>query len=60
LGIRLWQQFLTVAGMVAEITGVLAGSAGGLLAALQAARGGMLGSEAAHDQSHASSGVGFG
>ena len=33
---------------------------GGLLAALQAARGCMLGSEAAHDQSHASSGVGFG
>ena len=33
LGIRLWQQFLTVAGMVAVITAVLAGSAGGLLAA---------------------------
>ena len=34
LGIRLWQQFLTVAGMVAVITAVLAGSAGGLLAAV--------------------------
>ena len=33
-GIRLWQQFLTVAGMVAVITAVLAGSAGGLLAAV--------------------------
>ena len=33
LGIRLWQQFVTVAGMVAVITAVLAGSAGGLLAA---------------------------
>lgn len=32
LGIRLWQQFVTVAGMVAVITAVLAGSAGGLLA----------------------------
>ena len=32
LGIGLWQQFLTVAGMVAVITAVLAGSAGGLLA----------------------------
>ena len=34
LGIGLWQQFLTVAGMVAVITAVLAGSAGGLLAAV--------------------------
>jgi hypothetical protein len=34
LGIRLWQQFLTVAGMVAVITAVLTGSAGGLLAAV--------------------------
>ncbi|MGH3198813.1 MAG: hypothetical protein ACRDOH_10245 [Streptosporangiaceae bacterium] len=34
LGIGLWQQFLTVAGMVAGITAVLAGSAGGLLAAV--------------------------
>ena len=33
LGIRLWQQFVTVAGMVAVITAVLAGSSGGLLAA---------------------------
>ena len=33
LGIGLWQQFLTVAGMVAVITAVLGGSAGGLLAA---------------------------
>jgi hypothetical protein len=33
LGIALWQQFLTVAGMVAVITAVLAGSAAGLLAA---------------------------
>jgi hypothetical protein len=33
-GIGLWQQFLTVAGMVAVITAVLAGSAGGLLAAV--------------------------
>jgi hypothetical protein len=33
LGIRLWQQFVTVAGMVAVIIAVLAGSAGGLLAA---------------------------
>ena len=33
-GIGLWQQFLTVAGMVAVITSVLVGSAGGLLAAL--------------------------
>ena len=32
LGISLWQQFLTVAGMVAVITAVLVGSAGGLLA----------------------------
>ena len=31
LGIRLWQQFVTVAGMVAVITAVLAGSAGRLL-----------------------------
>ena len=31
-GLRLWQQFLTVAGMVAGITAVLAGSASGLLA----------------------------
>jgi hypothetical protein len=34
LGIGLRQQFLTVAGMVAVITAVLAGSAGGLLAAV--------------------------
>jgi hypothetical protein len=34
LGIRLWQQFVTVAGMVAVITAVLSGSAGGLLAAV--------------------------
>jgi hypothetical protein len=33
LGIRLWQQFVTTAGMVAVITAVLSGSAGGLLAA---------------------------
>jgi hypothetical protein len=33
LGIRLWQQFVTVAGMVAVITAVLCGSAAGLLAA---------------------------
>jgi hypothetical protein len=33
-GIGLWQQFVTVAGMVAVITAVLAGSAGGLLAAV--------------------------
>jgi len=33
-GIRLWQQFVTVAGMVAVITAVLVGSAGGLLAAV--------------------------
>jgi len=32
LGLRLWQQFLTVAGMVTVITAILAGSAGGLLA----------------------------
>jgi len=32
-GIGRWQQFVTVAGMVAVITAVLAGSAGGLLAA---------------------------
>jgi hypothetical protein len=34
LGIARWQQFVTVAGMVAVITAVLAGSAGGLLAAV--------------------------
>jgi hypothetical protein len=34
LGIGLWQQFVTIAGMVAVITSVLAGSAGGLLAAV--------------------------
>jgi hypothetical protein len=34
LGIGLWQQFVTVAGMVAVITAVLSGSAGGLLAAV--------------------------
>jgi hypothetical protein len=34
LGIGLWQQFVTVAGMIAVITSVLAGSAGGLLAAV--------------------------
>ncbi|MBO0837642.1 MAG: hypothetical protein J2P28_19325 [Actinobacteria bacterium] len=33
-GVGMWQQFLTVAGMVAVITAVLAGSAGGLLAAV--------------------------
>jgi hypothetical protein len=33
-GISLWQQFVTVAGMVAVITSVLAGAAGGLLAAV--------------------------
>jgi len=33
-GIGLWQQFVTVAGMVAVITAILAGSAGGLLAAV--------------------------
>jgi hypothetical protein len=33
-GIRLWQQFVTVAGMVAVITAILAGAAGGLLAAV--------------------------
>jgi hypothetical protein len=32
--IGLWQQFVTVAGMVAVITAILAGSAGGLLAAV--------------------------
>jgi hypothetical protein len=32
-GIGLWQQFVTVAGMVAVVTAVLAGSAGGLIAA---------------------------
>jgi hypothetical protein len=32
LGIGLWQQFVTVAGMVAVVTAVLSGSAGGLLA----------------------------
>jgi hypothetical protein len=31
---RLWQQFVTVAGMVAVITAVLSGSASGLLAAV--------------------------
>jgi hypothetical protein len=34
MGIGRWQQFVTVAGMVAVITAVLAGSAGGLLAAV--------------------------
>jgi hypothetical protein len=34
LGIGLWQQFVTVAGMVGVITAVLAGSAAGLLAAV--------------------------
>jgi hypothetical protein len=34
LGIGLWQQFVTAAGMVAVITAVLCGSAGGLLAAV--------------------------
>jgi hypothetical protein len=34
LGIGLWQQFVTVAGMIAVITAVLSGSAGGLLAAV--------------------------
>ena len=34
LGIGLWQQSVTAAGMVAVITAVLAGSAGGLLAAV--------------------------
>ena len=34
LGIRLWQQFLTVAGVVAVITAVLVGSAAGLLASV--------------------------
>ena len=34
LGIGLFQQFVTLAGMVAVITAVLAGSAGGLLAAV--------------------------
>jgi hypothetical protein len=34
LGIGLWQQFVTVAGMVAVITSVLVGSAAGLLAAV--------------------------
>jgi hypothetical protein len=34
LGIRLWQQFVTVAGMVAVLTSVLTGSASGLLAAV--------------------------
>jgi len=33
LGISRWQQFVTVAGMVAVITAVLSGSAGGLIAA---------------------------
>jgi len=34
VGIGLWQQFVTVAGMVAVITAILAGSAAGLLAAV--------------------------
>jgi hypothetical protein len=34
LGIGRWQQFVTLAGMVAVITAVLTGSAGGLLAAV--------------------------
>jgi hypothetical protein len=34
LGIGLWQQFVTAAGMVAVITAVLSGSAGGLLTAV--------------------------
>jgi hypothetical protein len=34
LGIGLWQQFVTAAGMIAVITAVLSGSAGGLLAAV--------------------------
>ena len=34
LGIGLWQQFVTVAGMVAVITSVLVGSAAGLIAAV--------------------------
>jgi hypothetical protein len=38
VGIRLWQQFVTVAGMVAVITAVLCGSAAGLLAAILAGR----------------------
>jgi hypothetical protein len=38
LGIGLWQQFVTVAGMVAVITSVLAGAAGGLLAAVASGR----------------------
>jgi len=38
LGIGLWQQFVTVAGMVAVITSVLAGAAGGLLAAVASDR----------------------
>ncbi len=38
LGIGLWQQFVTVAGMVAVITGVLSGSAGGMLAAVVSGR----------------------
>jgi len=37
-GIGLWQQFVTVAGMVAVITSVLAGAAGGLLAAVTSGR----------------------
>jgi hypothetical protein len=38
MGIGLWQQFVTVAGMVAVITSVLAGAAGGLLAAVASGR----------------------
>lgn len=38
LGISLWQQFVTVAGMVAVITAVLVGSAAGLLAAVVSGR----------------------
>jgi hypothetical protein len=34
LGIRLWQQFVTTAGMIAVITAVLSCPAGGLLAAV--------------------------
>lgn len=37
VGIRLWQQFVTIAGMIAVITAVLAGSAAGLLAAILSA-----------------------
>ncbi len=38
VGIRLWQQFVTTAGMVAVITAVLSGSAAGLLAAVVSGR----------------------